>query len=132
MRKFTATEVKEIAKEYADRNAKVIDIRKKWGINSRDLKKILTQLDVPMRCPNACHPKGSNQKAKTCPKCRKKIQINGAKFCPFCGEDIRSEKDIILERGQGLYAMCRLLPTAEADKAHELITALLEYIRKEG
>lgn len=32
-----------------------------------------------------------------CPKCRKHISVTGARFCPWCGSDVRSERQIAAE-----------------------------------
>ena len=47
---------------------------------------------------------------KNRPKCHKEIGIKGARFCPFCATDIRSTKEIAIEKLVSIRKMVMLLP----------------------
>lgn len=69
-------------------------------------------------------------KSKTCPNCRRKIEVKGAKFCCFCGSDIREEKDIVIEKLQSLCGRIVLLPADMRDETQAIINEAIAYIRK--
>lgn len=54
-----------------------------------------------------------------CPKCRKAVSVDGARFCPFCGADIRSERQIVAEELEKvLGVICDMnVPAEEKDRA---------------
>ena len=69
-------------------------------------------------------------KIKKCPNCHRKIEVKGAKFCCFCGSDIREEKDIIIEKIQSLFGKLVLLPVDMRDEAQTIIHETIVYIKK--
>lgn len=130
MKDFTLEQKQQILAEYADKTKKVEDIRKKWHIASKDFKNFIIEMGGQMRNPNACHPKNQKSKIKLCYNCHKKIELSGAKFCPYCGSDIRNEKEILIEQAQGIFPLLIHLPSNEADFARETISKIIEYIKK--
>ena len=70
-----------------------------------------------------------NHSAKICKTCRKKIDIVDAKFCPYCGCDLR---DPILLKIDELSAVGRAFnkfgPPEEADKFNTAINELRKMI----
>lgn len=63
---------------------------------------------------------------KMCPKCHKKIETKGARFCPFCGTDIRSSKDIAVEKLINLRKLVLLVPGSCQAEFEEAITLALK------
>lgn len=53
--------------------------------------------------------------AKACPKCRKKTSVKGARFCPFCGADIRTEAEITVEKLEKAKEIYRFIPETYRD-----------------
>lgn len=64
---------------------------------------------------------------KKCPHCKAK-NPQMAKFCMFCGADVRDEKQILIERVEALRAMTALLPDSEQGKADEITRMVLKYL----
>ncbi len=126
--RFTLEEKKQIAAEYADRTNKVIDIRTSYGINSKTLAEIITQMGGELRLPNAHHPNKTKGNIKVCKKCHKKIDLVGARFCPFCGEDIRDEKELLIEKAQGIFPLLVHLPSNEAETTRQTISDIIKFI----
>lgn len=123
------TEIKkQILEEYNNREIKVSDIKAKYHISGDKISEIITELGGQFRQP---YKAGSRKKKiKICPNCRRKIEIQGAKFCCFCGSDIREEKDLIIEKLQLIYANIILLPAEIRDTTQATITEAIEYLRK--
>lgn len=65
--------------------------------------------------------------AKACPKCRKKIEVKGARFCPFCASDIRSSREIAIDKLMQLRKIVSLVPAnCQAEFEDALNTAVKE------
>ena len=58
----------------------------------------------------AAHKFSKTGGVKKCPKCHKKIDIKGARFCPFCATGIRSTKEIAIEKLYAIRKTVMLLP----------------------
>lgn len=119
---------KQILDDYNNHEIKVHDIYAKYHISGNQLGAIITEMGGQYRHPNKTGSK--NKKIKICPKCHRKIEIKGAKFCCFCGSDIREEKDLIIEKLQSIYANIILLPAEIRDETQATVTAAIEYIKK--
>lgn len=59
--------------------------------------------------------------AKICPKCRKHIEVKGAKYCCFCGADIRSTKELLVERITNSMSKLKYLPDDARDEMQKLL-----------
>lgn len=64
---------------------------------------------------------------KTCPHCKaKNPQV--AKFCVFCGADVRDERQILIEKIESLRAMILMLPDSAQGEADEITRMALKYL----
>lgn len=126
-REFSEELKKTIDADYSDTNNKVTDIMEAYSLSSYTLKRILAEQGVELRQPQ----KGVRyNKTKKCPKCRRKVELKGAKFCPYCGADIRSEKELLFEKVNKLFGMLMLLPASSRDEAQAIIREVSQYISK--
>lgn len=119
---------KEIAELYADKNNKVVEIAEKFKISNTQVKAIAVEMGVDPRQKTHVF---KNATVKKCPKCNSRIEIKGAKYCPFCAADIRSEKDILIEQINKLNSTLLLLPAGERDNARDIIMRIRAYLMKE-
>jgi hypothetical protein len=108
------------------RGDKVVDISEKYGILTSYVKKIATDMGATPRQK----PHTRAQENKVCPKCRKKIEVNGAKFCPFCGTDIRSTRDILIERIDKARECLSMLPENARDEVCKLFVDIVAELKK--
>lgn len=129
MRDFTEQEKQQIFADYNDKTNKAVDVRKKWGISSGDFTVLIKGMGGQMRKPNACKPRIKNG-VKVCSNCHKKIEIKGARFCPFCAADIRNEKDILLEKAQQLFSALQYAPNNESEIARQIVIDIVNYLKK--
>ncbi len=97
---YTHEEEMAICEAYRDKNNTVLDIIDKFGLSDhKHLRNILDKYDVPPR--NAYAPRKKRTSLQTvqrkCPKCGKVIEQSGARFCWYCGADVRSKKMVAVE-----------------------------------
>jgi hypothetical protein len=64
-----------------------------------------------------------------CPKCKKSIDVKGAKFCCFCGSDIRSNKERLIERVEFAFADIQHMPQAARDNMQQLFIAIINELK---
>ena len=67
---------------------------------------------------------------KTCPKCHRKIEVKDAKFCYYCGSDIRSAKDILIERVRKVADLISFLPAHAQDELRDVICDVIAELQK--
>lgn len=68
------------------------NIYERYGITAKQVDYIIRKNDVPRRKPK------TKKIAKQCPKCHKKVEGQGFRFCPYCGSDIRTQGELLAER----------------------------------
>lgn len=130
LRTMTDEQKRLAMEDYNNPEIKAITVRKKWGLSSRDMTALIVEMGGEFRNPNKAGTRGKAAKAKTCPKCRRKVDLKGAKFCPYCGADIRDEKELTLEKVTKLFSFLGFLPINSRDEAQELIKEIEAYITK--
>lgn len=112
---FTPEQIQAILEDYRDRNLTTKEIAKKHFISDGTLARIVEENNEPLRRPSATTPRNRKSKHKSCPKCRKKIDLKGARFCPFCGADIRSENEVLAEKVIKQIELFKFLPETTRD-----------------
>lgn len=123
---------KEIAALYADRSNRTHDIAAAYKISPAKLTQLILEMGMQPRCPAKLGSRGVKSKIKKCPKCRKLIEIKGARFCPFCATDIRSESEVLKERATWLWQIVGVIGQNDRDKARDIINDIIAYLDKQG
>ena len=123
--------IPQILAEYQDRSVKVKDIERKYHIDTVSMGKILKENGIPYRRPNMAGKRNSQGGAKRCPKCHKHIQIKGAKFCCFCGADIRSQGELLIEKQTAILSVIELIPQNSRDEVRDTVLETIAYLEKE-
>ena len=68
-----------------------------------------------------------------CPKCRKHISVAGARFCPWCGSDVRTERQIAaeeLERVLGIICDTNV-PAESKDRACNALRNAIRLLKED-
>ena len=50
-----------------------------------------------------------------CTRCRKSVSVPGARFCPFCGADVRTESMKVQDSLSSLLSITNLIPESYLD-----------------
>lgn len=98
----------------------VKDICDRYNIDLKQVDYIVRKHNISRR-----HPRKTNM-LKSCPKCRKKVDVKGARYCPFCGSDIRTEGEQLAER---LKKLCEYSLDIAEQIRDEFISTLKEAMR---
>lgn len=125
--KFTQEERQAIFEAYKDRNKTLENIAKEFEINRGAVVRIAVAMGAELRRPR----KNSIATGKLCPKCHKHIDIKGTLYCCFCGADIRSEKELLIDRINSVMRKTVLCPEAIRDELQRLFVDIKTELSKE-
>ena len=103
---FTQEQINEILRMYKE-GTSLTEIATLFGTTNSHISYIANSNGLRRQTAHKFSKQGGE---KNCPKCHKKIDIKGARFCPFCGTDIRSTKEIAIEKLVSIRKMVMLLP----------------------
>ena len=131
--KLTIEQKKAICEEYKDHSINVNEIAERYGLSRGEVAHIAVELGAE---PRRAKVYGGSRKKRTatvraCPKCRKIINVKGAKFCCFCGEDIRNNKELLIERVSKAMATIKFIPESLRDETQILFMDIIEELSKE-
>lgn len=118
-----------IYKDYLDRANKVEALEQKYGVPRSAIARIAVEQGALPR-KKSFGKKRNGDTAKVCPKCRRTIDIKGAKFCFYCGADLRSEKELLAERVEKVISLIRFLPQTERDEVQQILLSVIEELKK--
>ena len=125
---ITQEERQKIFEEYCDRNITTTEIAERHSLRRSEIAHIAVEMGAEPRSKKAYGK--HKQHLHVCPKCRKRIDVKGAKFCCFCGTDIRSEKDLLIERINKAFEIIPFLPEAERDELQKLFLDITAQLKK--
>lgn len=123
--KITKEAKQAICEEYKDRSKTVGEIAEKFGIGRASVARIAVEMGAEPRKAKAYGKKRNGEAARVCPKCRKTIEIKGAKFCCFCGSDMRSNKELLIERIEHAAPVLLHLPENMRDDMVKLLNDII-------
>ena len=130
---FTEEQTKEIIAKYQDSDILITDICAEYGISSGTLARIVRENGVKFRNNNLCKPRPRKARTKkVCHWCKKTVNIPGAKYCPYCGRNIQTEGEIIIDKLTGLFPYGEHLPVNAREEYRITLNEACEYIRKEN
>lgn len=125
---LTPEQKQEIYELYQDKSNRVVDIAKAYKIDRGNVCRIAKSLGAEGRHKRAGK---SSTKAKICPVCRKATDVKGAKYCPYCGSDIRSKKELLIDRISKAMKTTSYLPESCRDEIQKLFVDIKEELSKE-
>lgn len=103
---FTQEQINEILRMYKE-GTSLTEIATLFGTTNSHISYIANSNGLRRQTAHKFSKTGG---VKNCPKCHKEIGIKGARFCPFCATDIRSTKEIAIEKLASIRKMVMLLP----------------------
>ena len=132
---YTHEEELAICEACRDKNNTVLDIIDKFGLSDhKHLRKILNKYDVPPR--NAYAPRKRHTSLqpvqRKCPKCGKAIEQSGARFCWYCGADVRAPKMAAIEGLERCVLVnLELVTPAVRDEMAEAVRKAIKLLKEE-
>lgn len=124
-----------LCEDYKSREKTVKEIAAKYGIKHDCVARIAVEMGAaPRRKKMYGQPRARKDRVKTarvCPKCRKTIDVKGASFCCFCGTDIRSSKELLIERVKRSMPTIMHLPANMRDDMQRLLLDIIKELEGE-
>ena len=127
--KYTEDFKAQVVEAYKDPSIPLAEIIETYGISHKTIDVWVAQAGVPQR-----RPRGKTKNTgKVCPKCRKKITLGDARFCPYCATDVRTPREITVERLRALCNKAMVVPDSIRDEFIQAINAAItELQHREG
>ena len=127
---LTQDQKRAIFEEYKDRRNKVEDIAYKFGIARGEVTRVAVEMGAQPRLKTYGKKHGTTGNDKRiCPKCKRGIDIKGAKFCCFCGSDMRTNKERLIERIEFAFADIQFMPQSARDNMQQLFIAIINELK---
>lgn len=99
-------------------------ISKETGIEKSSISYIAKREGLQLR-------RKRNSTLLVCHNCKSKVEIKGAKFCPFCGNDVRNENEVLIDELRHCLCLIQNLPCGDEDTARKTIFKVIDKL-KEG
>lgn len=122
MKKIYTEEQKQQVKELYLQGKAYREIAEIAGIKGGSLPGLIAELGVPKRRG------GKKEGQKVCSHCRRTIPSESV-FCMYCGNDVRSEELILLQKMERVMESICLLPEAARDTCSKNIIEVMAYLR---
>lgn len=134
---LTSQQRKEILELYNDSSVGVKAIAEAYSIDPSTVCRIAKQEGASLRNSKIGEsrerkPKRTTPTVKTCGTCKKKVELPGAKFCPYCGTDIRSPKEMLIQHIVAFASKVRHLPENCRDGLQNLLIDVKNELAKEA
>lgn len=121
---LTEATKQDIYELYLDHSNKVQSIADLYKIPRSTVCRIATELGAPERRPRKKHA------TALCRNCKSNIGVVGAKFCPYCGADVRTVETKLIARIQEAMQKTIRLPEADRDSMQSLFIELQAYLKE--
>lgn len=123
-RTFTEEEKTAIINDYTSGNMTFKDISAKHHMTSNMLNVFLDENRVPR--------KRKQSTTKKCGHCGAKVELRDAKFCPFCGHNIMTESEQLIEELRDKISLLELLPSTERDDFRNVLLKAINCIKEKS
>ena len=106
--------VSQIQTDYEHSNITRNEICEKYGISKSTLSNYVRAFGfAPRQNRIAYVPYGKRE--ALCDRCNRTVSVPGARFCPYCGSDIRTESMKVQDRLSSLVELTSLIPENARD-----------------
>ena len=104
----------QIQTDYEHSNITRKEICEKYGISGSTLSNYVKAFGFEPRQNRIAYAPYGKREA-LCDRCKRTVSVPGARFCPFCGEDIRSESMKVQDSLSSLLSITNLIPESYHD-----------------
>lgn len=129
MTKLTDEQKREIYELYLDPTVKLKDIAATYGINNSEVSRVARKYGAPARQTHSEHNMRKSGGRK-CPTCKRQINIKDASFCPYCGADVRSPRELLISRVMKAMNYTKFLPESAKDEFCTLLIDIQTELKK--
>lgn len=94
------------------------EICEKYGISCSTLSNYVKVFGFEPRQRRLVYPnkqEKNHTQTVLCTRCRRTVSVPGARFCPYCGEDVRTESMKIQDSLSSLLSITNLIPESYRD-----------------
>ena len=120
---------KELLRDYENPDITVGEMAAKYHLSRNMVSRIAVEQGAQPRREKT-FGKARRCKGRVCPKCKKLIDIQGAKFCYCCGADIRNSTDRIIEENERLLQRVCELPDCLRDDFRNVLLANINELKE--
>ena len=106
--------VSQIKTDYEHSKMTRSEICEKYGISKSTLSNYVRAFGFAPRQNRIAYVPYVKREA-VCDRCRRTVSVPGARFCPYCGEDIRTESMKVQDRLSSLLSITNTIPESYRD-----------------
>ena len=128
--RLTQEQKEAIIADYNNYDLRAHDVCAKWKLDTATMTQLVYEMGAELRNPNKAGKRTKGTIKKRCPNCHRTIDLKGARFCPYCGADIRDEKELLIERIEKLFSMLTEMSKNSRDEAQAILIDTINYIKK--
>lgn len=128
MKNLTQETKISIYNDYNNNELKVSEIAERYGLLRGEVARIAVGMGAKPRTKKFGSKSGV--KNKVCPNCKKVIEVKGARFCCYCGSDIRSRLDVLIEKNKQLLNRITEFPISSRDEFRDVLLLNIEELEK--
>lgn len=126
--KLNQTDKQGIYEAYVEGSMSVKEIADMYGVAKSTVSCIAEKMGATTRRPKTRRDVAQ----KICPTCKKTIEVKGAKYCCFCGADIRSPREHLIARIEAAMPKLKYMPDGLRDDMHTLLIDVKNELSKES
>lgn len=119
-------EVVDQIKELYEEGFKYSEIAELVGVTPKAVSNQVTRLGISNR--KKCE---RTVKIKKCPKCNKKLP-HESKFCMFCGADVTSKEDVLLNKLETVFKATQFIPETVRNDCVNILREVRDYLVEAG
>ena len=106
--------VSQIKTDYEHSNMTRNEICEKYGISSTTLTNYVRAFGFAPRQSRIAYVP-NQERTNVCDRCKRTVSVPGARFCPYCGSDIRTEAMKVQDSLSSLLSITNLIPESYRD-----------------
>lgn len=121
-KKYTDEIINSIAADFAI-GFTIKELSEKYSIPKGSIASIVTKVNKKAKAE-------AEAKIRRCPHCGTALENPAMKFCWNCGQDVRSEEQLLLSYIKTLLSILSTFPSSQAEDGIQIALKLEEYLKK--
>lgn len=121
-KKYTDEIINSIAADFAI-GFTIKELSEKYSIPKGSIASIVTKVNKKAKAE-------AEAKIRRCPHCGTALENPAMKFCWNCGQDVRSEEQLLLNDVKALLNILSAFPSCQAEDGIRIALKLEEYLKK--